>query len=54
MNIAGNSYSSSLLDMLGSHIEAAPESRFVETELVEVKRLDAALEENGGARAACC
>lgn len=40
INIAGNSQSSSLLDMLPTHLEAAPESRYVGTERVEIKRLD--------------
>jgi FkbM family methyltransferase len=47
INIAGNSYSSSLLPMLASHVEAAPESRIIETESVETMRLDAALEQYG-------
>lgn len=46
LNVAGNSYSSSLLDMLDAHVEAAPESRIVQTETVEVVRLDAALDQN--------
>jgi FkbM family methyltransferase len=40
INIAGNSYSSSLLDMLPSHIKSAPESKYVGREIIEVKRLD--------------
>lgn len=40
INIAGNSYSSSLLDMLPSHLKSAPESRYIGREIIEVKRLD--------------
>jgi FkbM family methyltransferase len=41
INVAANSESSSLLEMLPSHVEAAPQSRFVGTEDVEVRTLDA-------------
>jgi len=40
INIAANSFSSSLLPMLESHIEAAPRSRYVGQEKVEVVTLD--------------
>lgn len=40
INIAGNSYSSSLLGMLPSHEEAAPDSRYVGKEVIEIKTLD--------------
>jgi FkbM family methyltransferase len=40
INIAGNSYSSSLLGMLPSHLKAAPESKFVGKETVEIKTID--------------
>jgi len=40
INIAGNSYSSSLLDMLPSHVESAPESKYIGSEMIEVKCLD--------------
>jgi FkbM family methyltransferase len=40
INVAGNSESSSLLDMLPRHLEAAPDSRFVGTEDIEIKTLD--------------
>lgn len=40
MNVARNSLSSSLLPMGEAHLAAAPESRYVGTERVEVARLD--------------
>lgn len=40
INIAGNSYSSSLLEMLPAHLQSAPESAFVGQENIEVKTLD--------------
>lgn len=40
LNIAGNSFSSSLLEMLPAHVESVPESRYIGTEVLEVKRLD--------------
>jgi len=44
INIAGNSYSSSLLDMLPSHLKSAPESRYVGKELIDVRTLDSLFE----------
>lgn len=40
INIAGNSYSSSFLDMLPSHKRSAPESKYIGREVVEIKTLD--------------
>ena len=40
INVAANSYSSSLLDILPSQLKAAPESRTIGQEEIEVKRLD--------------
>lgn len=40
INIAGNSYSSSLLDMLPSHEMSAPDSKYVGKETIEVHTLD--------------
>jgi FkbM family methyltransferase len=43
INIAGNSFSSSLLDMLPAHLDAAPHSKYEDKEWVEVKTLDSFL-----------
>jgi len=40
INIAGNSFSSSVLPMLDSHVAAAPESAYVGKELVPLMRFD--------------
>lgn len=40
INIAGNSYSSSILKMLPSHVEASPESEYIGHEVIEVKTID--------------
>ncbi|MFT4629240.1 MAG: FkbM family methyltransferase [Cryomorphaceae bacterium] len=45
INIAGNSYSSSFLDMLPSHIQSAPESRYIDKEIIEIRRLDSIFSE---------
>jgi FkbM family methyltransferase len=44
INIAGNSLSSSFLDMLPSHLNAAPESKYVGKEVIEVRTLDSMFE----------
>ncbi len=44
LNIAGNSMSSSLRGMLPSHVEAAPESAYVDECVVEVKRMDSVID----------
>jgi FkbM family methyltransferase len=41
INIAGNSLSSSLLNILPAHLESAPDSRYVGKEVIEVRTLDA-------------
>ena len=46
INIAGNSWSSSLLDMLPRHLESAPESKYVKQETIAVSTLDAECEEH--------
>jgi len=40
INVAGNSQSSSFLDMLPQHVSAAPKSAYVGAEIVNVRRLD--------------
>ena len=40
INIAGNSFSSSILDILPSHIKSAPESAYTGHEEIKVKTLD--------------
>jgi FkbM family methyltransferase len=40
INISGNSHSSSLLEILPSHIESAPKSKIIDSEEIEVRRLD--------------
>jgi FkbM family methyltransferase len=40
INISGNSQSSSVLSMLDSHVQAAPESAYCGYELVQLRRLD--------------
>jgi FkbM family methyltransferase len=42
LNVAGNSWSSSLRPMRDVHLQAAPESRYVSTETVRVETLDSA------------
>ena len=47
INIAGNSESSSFLNMLPTHIEAAPDSNYVGKEEVAMRRLDSVFGELG-------
>ena len=45
INIASNSLSSSLRDMLPSHLNSAPESKDIGKETIKVKKLDSVFEE---------
>jgi FkbM family methyltransferase len=45
INISGNSQSSSILDMLNTHEDAAPDSRYIGSETVTVRRLDSVFNE---------
>jgi FkbM family methyltransferase len=45
LNVAGNSVSSSVLPMLPMHASAAPESRYVRTEAVDLRTLDSVSQE---------
>ena len=45
INIAANSESSSILEMLPAHVNAAPESRFVATEDIEIRTLDSVFDD---------
>lgn len=49
IHIAGNSASSSLLEMLPAHVDGAPQSAFVGEEQVVIKRLDDVFDELCGA-----
>ena len=40
INIAGNSYSSSLLSMLPAHLKSAPESKYIGKEVIDIRTLD--------------
>lgn len=44
INIAGNSYSSSLLNMLPAHMDFAPESEYIGQELIEIRTLDSIID----------
>jgi len=40
INVAGNSYSSSILNMLPTHLKSAPESNYIAQEEIEIKTFD--------------
>jgi len=48
INIAGNSYSSSILEMLPSHIKSAPDSKYIGKEHIELRTLDSVFESYNG------
>jgi len=45
INVAGNSWSSSILDMLPMHENNAPESKYVAKEEISIKKLDSVFDE---------
>jgi FkbM family methyltransferase len=45
INISGNSLSSSLLDILPAHLNAAPDSKYIGKEVINVRRLDSIFEQ---------
>lgn len=53
IHVAGNSQSSSFLDMLPRHVTAAPKSAYVGSEEVAVRRLDGVVDEHCGAHERC-
>lgn len=48
INVAANSYSSSILGMLATHEKSAPESRYAGTEEIQVRRLDSIFDDYAG------
>ena len=40
INVAGNSYSSSILEMLPSHFNSAPESKYIAQQEIDIRTLD--------------
>ena len=50
IHVAGNSQSSSFLEMLPQHLAAAPKSAYVGTESVSVRRLDGVIDQYCGPR----
>ncbi len=45
INISENTYSSSLLDIMPSHIKGSPESKYIDKELIKIKTLDSIYDE---------
>ena len=46
LNISENSYSSSVLQILPTHVETAPQSKYISKEMISIKRLDSLHEIN--------
>ena len=46
INVAGNSFSSSLLTMLPSHLKSAPGSKYIGKEVIDIKTLDSLFSES--------
>jgi FkbM family methyltransferase len=44
INISGNSYSSSILDVLPAHIESAPDSAYVGREKIKIHKVDSVID----------
>jgi len=45
LNVSGNSYSSSILNMEPEHIKRAPDSKYVSKEAIEIKTLDSVFDD---------
>jgi FkbM family methyltransferase len=45
INVSGNSFSSSILEMLPAHMESAPDSKYVDEQNTEIKTLDSVFPE---------
>lgn len=43
INVAANSFSSSVLEMLPAHLESAPDSEFIKKENIKIKRIDSVI-----------
>ncbi len=46
INVAGNSFSSSILNMNIKHLESAPESKYISKQQISIRKLDSFLEEH--------
>ena len=45
INISENTYSSSILDIMPSHLKGAPESKYIDKEIIQIKTLDSIYDE---------
>ena len=50
INVSANSYSSSILDMLPSHIKSAPESAYIKKENVKIAKIDSIIDDYSSGR----